>query len=164
MVSRDGRLDVGEQLFVAKHHLVVVLKPKIDFYHLKQNKQICDFNIKLIFIIWYKINKIVTYIFRVSLWYWFLSSGTKQPVIFLIIWEKHVNDLDVKQVHEVKILEIINITVLNNKFLKWKLIHFYEKQKHNKIVMDFASKLQHLEIFFYQSALSASHIKSTQLI
>ncbi len=141
VVSRDGRLDVGEQLFVAKHHLVVVLKPEIDFYHLKQN------------------NKFVTCICIVSIWYWFLSSETKQPVIFLLhIWKKHVNDLNVKQVHEIKILEIINITVLNNKFLKWKLICFYERQKHNKIVKDIATKLQHLERYFFTGVHFRHHI------
>jgi len=45
-----------------------------------------------------------------------------------------------------------------------KIDCLFTMKKHNKIVIDIATKLQHLEIFFYSSALSASHIKSTQLI
>jgi hypothetical protein len=35
MVPCDGRLDVGQQLLVAQHHLLVLLKPEVDFDHLR---------------------------------------------------------------------------------------------------------------------------------
>ena len=35
MVSGHSRLDVGEELFVAQHHCVVILKPEIDLDHLQ---------------------------------------------------------------------------------------------------------------------------------
>lgn len=35
MVPGDSGLDVGEQLEVVQHHCIVILKPEIDFDHLK---------------------------------------------------------------------------------------------------------------------------------
>ena len=39
MVPGDRRLDVGQQLLVAEHHLAVILKPEVNFDHLVEAEQ-----------------------------------------------------------------------------------------------------------------------------